>query len=387
MKELEILLENFWVIKEKNVDLYHEIKDASPKFKEFIEDKLGYRLLINPYLIKLEKLPGKCEAWMGIKEFDSQLEYGMFCLVLAFLEERGLSDQFVLSQVTEYLQSAWPGREKLDWTLFRHRRSLVKVMRYSSDMFLLNVDDGDDSMFMDASDAEVLYESTGLSRYFVRNFTANIMNCTNRKDIEEGEWLETDRDRGRVRRNRVYRRLTMSPAVYNEGGDDADYAYIKNFRNLLQKDFEGMLGAALHVHKNGAFMVLESFSRYKDVFPANSTISDIVLQVNAEIVQRVNSGQLYRREDDIIIVSRSEFESLIEKCRGKYLHGWSKEYREMSVDGLCNSVISFMEDFSMIEAVSGGREIHILPLCGKITGSYPESFGNIVKESPEEKYK
>lgn len=383
MKELEILLENYWVIKEKNEDLYHQIKDASSKFKEFIEDKLGYRLIINPYLIKLEKLSGKCEVWMGIKDFDSQLEYGMFCSVLSFLEERGSGDQFVLSQVTEYVQSTWPGREKIDWTLFRHRRSLIKVMRYSAETFLLRVDDGDDSTFMDASDAEVLYESTGLSRYYVRYFTVNIMNCTSRKDIEDSELLESDRDRGRVRRNRVYRRLTMSPAVYNEGGDDADYAYIKNFRNILQKDFEAMLGADLHIHKNGAFLALEPSSRIKDVFPANSTISDIVLQINAEIVRLLNEGQINRREDDIIVVSRPKFENLIENCRGKYLNGWSKEYREMSMEGLCNAVAAFMEDFSMIEQASGGRDIRILPLCGKIIGSYPESFGKTREESLE----
>lgn len=384
MKELEILLENFWIIKEKNAELYHAIKDAGPKFKEFIQDKLGYRLLVNPYLIKLEKLPGKCEAWMGIREFDSQLEYGMFCLLLAFLEDRGPGDQFVLSQVTEYVQSTWPGMEKIDWTLFRHRRSLVKVMRYSSEMYLLRVNDGDDGKFMDAADAEVLYDSTGLSRYFVRNFTTNILNYTSWKDIEAGEWLEADRDRGRVRRNRVYRRLAMSPAVYNEGGEDADYPYIKNYRNLLQKDFEEMLGAALHVHKNGAFLVLDPSTHYKDVFPGSGTLSDIVLQVNAEIVGMVNSGQLQRREDDIIITSRPKFEGLIEKCRSKYLHGWSKEYREMSLGGLCNSVIGFMEDFSMIEAANGGREIHILPLCGKITGDYPEGFGRKERKNTDE---
>jgi uncharacterized protein (TIGR02678 family) len=374
MKELETLIENFWIIKEKNVELYHKIRDASPKFKEFIQDKLGYRLIVNPYLIKLEKLPGKSEAWMGIQDFDSQLEYGMFCILLAFLEERGPGEQFVLSQVTEYVQSTWPGIEKLDWTLFRHRRSLVKVLRYASEMYLLRVDDGDEGKFMDAADTEVLYDSTSLSRYFMRHFTTNILNYNGWQDIEAGEWLEADRDRGRVRRNRVYRRLVMSPAVYNEGGEDADYAYIKNKRNFLQKDFEEMLGAALHVHKNGAFLVLDQSTHYKDVFPGNSTLSDIVLQVNAEILEMLNSGQLQRREDDIIITSRPQFDAVIEKCRVKYLHGWSKEYREMGIEGLCTSVIHFMEDFSMIGISNGGREIHIMPLCGKMIGSYPESF-------------
>lgn len=384
MRELEILFENYWVVKEKNPELYHAVKDAIPEFKEFIQDKLGYRLLVNPYLIKLEKLPGKCEAWMGIQQFDSQLEYGMFCLLLAFLEDRGPGDQFVLSQVTEYVQSMWPGTEKIDWTLFRHRRSLVKAIRYAAEMYLLRVDDGDDGRFMDAADAEVLYDSTGLSRYFVRNFNSNIMNYTGRKDMEAGEWYEADRDRGRVRRNRVYRRLALSPAVYNEGADDADYAYIKNFRNLIQKDFEEMLGAALHVHKNGSFLIPDPSAVNKDVFPGSNTLSDIVLQINTEIVGMAGTGELQRREDDLIVVSRPEFIGLIEKCRGMHMHGWSKEYREMGMESLCHSVMEFMEDFSMIEEANGGREIHILPLCGKITGRYPDNFAGNERNDADE---
>ncbi|MCX7843086.1 MAG: TIGR02678 family protein [Clostridia bacterium] len=381
MKELEVLLENFWIIKEKNTELYHAIKDASPKFKEFLEEKLGYRLIINPYLIKLEKLPGRPEAWMGISDFGSVEEYCMFCLLLSFLEDRGPGEQFVLSQITEYVQSTWPGDEKPDWTLFRYRRCLVKVLRFAAECYIIRVDDGDEGRFIDAQDAEVLYESTGLSRYFVRNFTTNILGYSSWRDIEAGEWLEADRDRGRVRRNRVYRRLVMSPAVYNEGEDDTDYAYIKNYRNLLQKDFEDMLDTVLHVHKNGAFMVLDMTRHWKDMFPDGSTMSNIVLQVNKEIVDRVASGQLQRRHDDIVVVSKAQLESMIEKCRNTFFHGWSKEYREMTLTALCGSVIEYMEGFGMLETVNGGREIHILPMCGKVTGSYPEGFGDRKEES------
>lgn len=380
MKEFELLLENFWLVKEKDIDLYNAVKDASAKFRDFLHDKLGYRLIVNPYLIKLEKLPGKAETWMGIRAFDSKNEYGMFCLLLAFLEERGPGDQFVLSQITEYIQSTWVGVEKLDWTLYTHRRWLVKVLRYTKDMYLLSVNDGDDGKFMDSNDSEVLYESTGISRYFMRNFITNIINYKKWEDIESGEWLEADKDRGRVRRNRVYRRLIMSPVVYSEGSEDADYAYIKNYRNLIQKDFEDALGTALHVHKNGAFLISDASSYNKDCFPNNSTISDIVLQINFEIVTLLKTGVLQKRNDDIIITSKTKFEDIIETCRTKHLQGWSKEYREMGVEGLIGAVFEFMEDFNMIKPVNSGREIHLLPMCGKIIGAYPESFKNGERE-------
>ena len=374
MKELDILLEEFWIPKEKDKDLYYRIKDAIPRFKDFLEQKLGYKLIVNPYLIKLEKLPGKAESWMGIQDFDDKLEYAMLCLLLAFLEGKSAGEQFVLSEVTEFVQASFSGEEKLDWTLFRHRKSMVKVLRFATEIGIIRADDGDESKFMETAETEVLYDSTGLSRYFVRNFTGNIMNYTSWKDMESGEWLELDRDRGRVRRNRVYRRLVMSPAVYSEGPEDPDYLYIRNQRGLLQKDMEEYLDSQLHVHKNGAFLVLDSSKNFKEVFPAQKSISDIALQVNALIVEQVKSGELARREDDIIVISRVGFERRIEDVRVRQHTGWSKEYREMSPPRLYEEVIGYMKDFSMIEIREAEKEIRILPLCGKITGSYPKRF-------------
>mgnify|MGYP000908139687 CR=1 FL=1 len=374
MKELDVLLEEFWIPKEKDKDRYYRIKDAIPAFRSFLEEKLGYKLIVNPYLIKLEKLPGKAESWMGIQDFDGKLEYAMLCLLLAFLEGKGTGEQFVLSEVTEFVQASFPGEEKLDWTLFQHRKAMVKVLRFAAEVGMVQADDGEESKFMETAETEVLYESTGLSRYFVRNFTGNIMNYTSWKDMEAGEWLDLDRDRGRVRRNRVYRRLVMSPAVYSEGPEDPDYLYIRNQRGLLQKDMEEYLDSALHVHKNGAFLVLDPSRNFKDVFPAQKSLSDIALQVNTLITERVKNGKLIRRADDIIVTSGVGLERLIEEVRVRQHPGWSKEYREMPPPRLYREVISYMKDFSMIEIREAGKEIRILPLCGKIVGSYPKRF-------------
>lgn len=376
MKELEILLERFWISKEEDQELYYQVKDAYPQFKDFIREKLGYKLIINPYIIKLEKLPGKPEPWMGIEVFTSQLEYAFFCLLLAFLEDKGAEEQFLLSQVTDFIAATFPRdtEERVDWTLYNQRRYLVNVLRFAEEMFLIKLNDGAEQLFMKSAEGEVLYENTGLSKYFVQNFSGNILNYSSYKDIEQGEWLDLDRDRGRIRRQRVYRRLFMSPAVYNEGPEDADYLYIKNYRNMLQKDVEEILGGELHIHKNGAFVVLDENKHFADTFPNNKNISDLVLQINTLIRELLEAGELTLREDDTIILSRFRFEKIIDLCRQRYQAGWSKAYREMSPDKLATEVINYMKNFSMLEVLPEHKEIKILPLAGKIIGFYPPDF-------------
>lgn len=380
MKEFEALLENYWIIKEQDKELYQTLKDASPRLKPFLESRLGYRLLINPCLIKLEKLPGKVEGWMGIEEFEDRLEYAFLCLLLVFLEDYGVQEQFVLSQVTEFIQSTFPGEEKIDWTLYRHRKYLVKVLNFAANLGLIRVDDGDDRDFTMTVETEVLYENTGVSRYFVRNFSRNILSYANWRDLEDDEWLEMDRERGAVRRHRVYRRIFLSPAVYAEEVDDPDFLYIKNFRSTIQKDVEDYLESQLHVHKNSAFLVLNGDKQFKSAFPEQKTISAIVLQVSAEVRRLVSAGELKVREDDLILISRNRLERVIDHCRKEFSGGWSKEFREMPDAKLYEEVIAYMSGFSMLEPGSNRQELRLLPLAGKATGRYPEDFGGEARE-------
>ena len=126
----------------------------------------------------------------------------------------------------------------------------------------------------------------------------------------------------------------MSPAVYSEGSDDPDYIYIRNQRSLLGRDIEELLDSQLHVHKNGAFVILDPGKNFKDVFPSKKSVSDIVLQLNTHIVNLLKSGELEKREDDIINVSKARFVRFLEDIRGIHLSGWSKVYREMALDKL-----------------------------------------------------
>ena len=106
MTTFEKLLENYWFVKEIDVDTYNSIKrNLTDEVQEFIKNKLGYKLIINPYVIKMEKIPGKPQEFMGIQEFDTKLEYVFLCLILIYLEERTRGEQFILSGLIDYIQN------------------------------------------------------------------------------------------------------------------------------------------------------------------------------------------------------------------------------------------------------------------------------------------
>ena len=122
MNVLEELMNQRWISKRKEREKYYRIKDEAGNIKEFIREKLGYRLIENGMLIKLEKIPGEALPWMGIDEFSDQKEYAFFCLILMFLEDKEVEEQFVLSQLTEYIAAQYPG-EGIEWTVYENRRT------------------------------------------------------------------------------------------------------------------------------------------------------------------------------------------------------------------------------------------------------------------------
>ncbi len=380
MKELDLLLEKYWIIKEDNKDVYYSLRDSISDIRPFLAEKLGYQIIITPDLIKLEKLPGKTESWMGIESFDDKLEYIFLCQLLMFLEDKGKEEQFLLSEITEYILGTFPGEEKVDWTLYRHRKYLIKVLRFALDKGMIKANDGNEQNFANTHDVEVLYENTGTSKYFMRNFTGNIMTYENLQDFENDEWIDIDRDRGRIRRNRVYRRVIMSPAIYNEGVEDPDYLYIKNYRNMIQNDIEKYFKSEFHVHKGGAFLILNPDKNYKRTFPEHRAISDIVLQMNEMIIQKINKGSFKIEDNDTIIVSRQSFDKIVSDVRKMNIEGWSKEYREMKFDKLSYEILKYMKDFNMVETNKEINQVKILPLVGKIVGKYPKDFDNIAEE-------
>ena len=162
MKALEILFNRRWVLKSEDKDLYYQIRDAVGEVRKYTTEKLGCQIIDNSMLVKMEKIPVIPETFMGIQSFTSKEEYVYLCILLMFLEDKDAQEQFVLSQLTEYMTAVMPG-EITDWTVYTNRRRLIRVLRYVVGQGMVTVTDGTDDLFMDDVSGEVLYENTGAS--------------------------------------------------------------------------------------------------------------------------------------------------------------------------------------------------------------------------------
>ncbi|MGL4345619.1 MAG: TIGR02678 family protein [Cellulosilyticaceae bacterium] len=364
MTYLKYLLEKQFILREEEPDIYYDIKDHYKDFKKFIVDKLGYELLIRTDFIKLEKLPGHAEAWMGIPQFDEVREYIMLMLIFVFLEDKNKEDQFLLSHITEFIAANGDG-EHFDWTVYKNRRSLIKVIGFALNQRLMKITDGEEESFVKDESKEVLFESTGLSKYMPRNFAFDISTMTSPHQFIAAE-------REIERRYRVYRRLVLSPVVYNTGSDDEDYGYIKQNRNIIQNDLEKYLGWQLHVHRNGALVIPEPKDRPTYAFPGTSAISDMALQYNQMICQKVRCGEIIVGADDTIWMPKALFRQYIESLRETHGSGWSKEYRESSDDKLYFDMVTYMSYYQMIEERID--EVVIYPIVAKVVGDYPRAY-------------
>lgn len=371
MNTLEILLSKRWILKAKEKDLYYEVKDELGGLKEFLIEKLGYQIIVNPYLIKVEKIPAHPAAWMGIMDFKEKLDYIFLCYVLMFLEDKENEEQFVLSELTEYVQSQC--REvAVDWTVYQMRRCLIRVLKYCEQNGMLLVDDGSGEDFSKDYTTEVLYENTGASRYFVRNFTRDISGYHSPGDFQKQEWIDVNEDRGVVRRQRVYRTLMMSMGMLRTEDTEEDFAYVKNYRNMLQNDLSKYLDCELQVFKGSAYLILGADSRLGRRFPEDKSLSDMALLCFGMIRQRYADKENCLRANEEMILGREELVKLLEECKAEYGSGFIKSYRELTTTEFVNEVWDYLEELSIIS--TQGQTVRVQPIVGKVIGKYPERF-------------
>ena len=379
MKELEILLNRWWVLKAEDKELYYRMRDAIGEVRKFASEKLGCQVTENALMVKMEKIPVVPETFMGILDFSSKEEYAFFCILLMYLEDKDAQEQFILSQLTEYIAANMPG-EPVDWTVYTSRRRLIKVLRYAVEQGILGITDGNDDAFMDDADGEVLYENTGAARYFMRNFSKDITDYEKPEDFLESDWFAMDEDRGIARRHRVYKRLLFAPGMYRREGSEEDFEYLKYYGRRLTEDMEQNFDCHVHIHKGSAYVMLGDDCRMGTVFPGNNVLSDIVLLVLAEIRQRVEQKEWNLQQDEVCVVDSVVFEQQLRKIKQTYGKGFSKNYREMPESEFVKTVMDEMELWMLIKKDEKAHQVSIYPAAGKLRGQYPSDFAGGVED-------
>lgn len=342
------------------------------KSHRFFTEQLGWNLISNERILKLEKIPARAQSYMGITDFIEIRDYCIFCALLIFLEDKEDGEQFLLSELVSMIEVQLQAYIEIDWTLFLQRKSLVRALKFAEEKELIEVYDGSSEGVAGGMQHEVLYENTGLSRYFAVKFSHSISDFTSYRDFEEIQIKELDVNRGHFRINRVYRQLAAAPAMYWDSAEEPDSLYLKNQRQWVGKYLDENLGGMLHIHKNAAFFVLDDTDCFAEVHPREAAVSEVILNFCAEIRNRTKQGTLKREQDDCIRISSELFGEILADCKSQYQEAWSKEFREMAFDKLKSHIENYMESWMLLSWE--GETIVLYPGVAKTIGIYPKEF-------------
>lgn len=368
MNELHELLQQHWIIKDQNKELYSKVKKAYPVYKNFINEQLGWRFIMNEKLLKLEKVPAHAEPFMGIAEFQEINDYCYLCAVLICLEDKEDSERFLLSEMVNMLEAWLKKYMDVDWTNFNERKSLVRVLQFCENHGLLKKHEESNVETDQGLPKEVLYENTGLSRYFASGFQRDISSYQTYSDFENEQNQDVDEDRGHFRVNRVYRALVCNPMMYWKDGNHADALYLKNQRAWIQRYLNEQLGGELQIHKNCAMLMIPKEQSFKNSFPSGQMISDIVLLLCSEIRKKVEEGLLRKELDETIHIPEAMLRNMIQRSKEDYQSMWSKEFKTMPIEKLEECILTYMEQWMLIKKEE--TSIQLYPAIGKFTGRY-----------------
>lgn len=369
MNHKELLLSKRWIIKNEDREQYYRIKDDIKNLKKVFQDTLGYSLISHQNFIKLDKVPGKAEPWMGITDFRFIEEYQMLCYVLIFLEDKEPEEQFILSYLTEFIQLKFNANEEY-WLKFSHRKMFVNVIKFCLKEKLFLQDDGNMEQFMQNENIEVLFENTGLSRYFMRNFVSNIFEYQQPQDFMSAEWVGLEEDRGIVRKQRIYRRLMLSCGIYKEDQDQDDFSFIRNYRKRIQNDFQNICPCEIQVYKSSAFLILDDSVKIGRLFPKSHAMDELVVLVMTSIRKQIKKVNLKKDEDEIVELSQERLKSFIKKVlqdNEKYL---PMTYRQKNKESLLQDVYQYLLHLGF--ATEKQNQVMLYPVIGKLMGSYGE---------------
>lgn len=368
------LLERFWILREKEPEIYQQIRSRENALKNFFLEKMGLTLIVHRQFVKLEKFPVEPEPWMGIENFMAIRDYVLFACLMAFLEGKNVDEQFLLSDLCEEIKSIYPPFEELDWIHYEHRKSLVRVLQTASDHDLVKTVDGDIGGFSFSENNEVLYEVPLVARYFLRSFPKELTGFNTIDDFLNIDDLTSGEQQGVKRRHRIYRKLFLSPVMYSNGNNDPDFLYLRNFRNRIRDDVEKHTDFTFELYRNAALLTTEEKRAIYTLFPDNKAINDIVLQFAKLIREEKENGDIPLQDDGSLCLSPVDFSKWAAKCCALYSHGWSKQYREATSKELHQDLLAVLVDWQMAEINEDTGVIALKPLLARTIGDYPQDF-------------
>lgn len=359
------LFENFWIIREYQRDEYFQVKKNEKEIRKILERQFGLRLRVHAKFIRLEKIPYFPQPWMGIASFTQKMDYVLFACAMAFTEDKGEGEPFLLEELIEEIEHHYPAADELDWTNFNQRKSLVRVLNMMTNQHLIEVIEGDQEAFASDRQTEILYKVSTYSRYFMRSYPQDLADLRGWQELAE---ITKDSREDTVRLE-AFQRLLMEPAIQRTKDNDHLFYYFRNKQQYIEGVIEAYTPFTFELTKDVAMLTIPDRLRQYTLFPAPKMADESLLHL-ADLIRKKS---FQHDEYGVIQLSANQWKMLIGEVIDNYRVGWSKEYRESSLNKLMDMMLENGKAWGFFEEDHLGN-VSISPSFARQIGTFPEDF-------------
>lgn len=372
---ISALLEQFWIVKKESPEEFHVIRKYKSVIQQYFISNFGYRLVDAPGMYKLEKIPRTAEAWMGVSTFKNKIAYAMFTAFLAFLDEKSPDDLFLIATASEYVKNFFDSHETFTptWENYDHRVGFVQALQHAQKMGLIDHLEGELEKFKNDEQEEVLYQPTLLAKHYLRFFTKPITEYQEPSELLVDGWKEQKENGPREHLHSINRRLFFSPVTYKNEWSVEEQRYFQMQNKRISDNIAEHTDYELEVYRNEMLLVAMEKDQSLDQYPDNKAIAHIALHFGTFLREKVDA--LEDMPEFSYHITRHEFDNWVQQLYDRYKEGWSKEYREMRIESLSKSLLSFLQEWKLASYDEELYSVQLYPTAVRITGEYPQKNG------------
>lgn len=368
---ISVLLERRCLFRDKDNEDYLLVRHYHAEIRRFFADNLGLQVILKSKYIKLEKIPIDVQPWMGIAGLTEKLDYTLFACGMAYIEEKGEDVPFLFSNFATNVKLYYPEENYLDWNIWEHRKSLVRVLNTMVDQRILERLNGDLGRFNRQSSGEIIeqndvvFNATIYSRSFLRSFPENLQEVSNWHDLQNRD-LDGFSEEQTSTRIKVLQHLLFEPGISRSEDNADEFDYLRRKNSFLTKLLDTYTDFRLELTRDTAVAVLPSAMTNYKFFPSRKTLDAVILNVAREInemnLSRDNFGHVQLNLESCLLV--------VQKVKENNKDYLSKEYRDISVDQLSNRILNFTKKMKMISTDKANEVVDITPLFMRTIGSF-----------------
>lgn len=364
---VKLLVENFWIIRKDQPENYNFLRRHQQYIQREFRQRFGLNVTIRPQYIQLLKRPFQLESWMGNNDFSTPMDFALFCCGMAFVEELEAGSPFMMDELVQNLQLMVPEELNVDWNNYNHRKSLVRAVKKMEQLRLIEKVEGEVADFEQSEqNLEILFNTTPMARAFLARAPQSYTQYETFDEFKE----DLEKSRSSLERNQlIYQRLLMVPQIRRTATNEDIFALMRNYYRFTQEYVENNLLFHFELYRDYAAFTLEQRDNWQELFPSRKVVDEILMQLATILRQEELKPTPYGEVE----LTEDQWSKLVKVLQDSYCEYWSKEFSEMTLNQLSNTLLARGTSWGLFESLE--NKIIIQPAFGRLVAEMRKENG------------